>query len=243
VVDEDAVARVREVERHVLVGLFAAGAAVGLPDVDDLAVLHQRAETLTEAVDGRADRQDQLLAQVVCAGAVPHDARVLVAAAGEPSAVREELDVPRPAAGQPDRQVAGGQGRVLVVVRDLCGGVRRREFELGAAGLPAGEVRQGQADDAGHGGVCPDREDRAGHQVAAGADGPGRRVDLQCAVGLGDVEDLGRVGRGDALAQEPVAVGELHVRVPTLPTHDVEALRRSNVCGVREGVNGAGGSR
>ena len=45
-VDEDAVAGVGEEERDVLVRLLAARAAVGVPDVDGLAVLDQRAEPL-----------------------------------------------------------------------------------------------------------------------------------------------------------------------------------------------------
>ena len=45
VVDEDPVARVGPEERHVLVGLLAAGSAVGVPDVDRLAVLDQRVRT------------------------------------------------------------------------------------------------------------------------------------------------------------------------------------------------------
>jgi len=50
VVDEDAVAAAREVERHVLVGLFGDRAAVGVPQVDRLAVLGQRPEALAQAV-------------------------------------------------------------------------------------------------------------------------------------------------------------------------------------------------
>src|SRR5665647_2934755 len=41
-VDQHAIAAVRQVERDVLVGLLARGAAVCVPDVHDLAVLHQR---------------------------------------------------------------------------------------------------------------------------------------------------------------------------------------------------------
>ncbi len=238
VVDEDAVARVCEVEGNVLVGLFAAGAAVGLPDVDDLPVLDQRAEALTEAVDGGADLEHQLFAQMVRAGRVPHDAHALGAAAGECAAVRGELDVPGAAAGHPDRQLSRGQGRVLVVVRDPRGRPGVGELELRAAGPLAREVRERQADDVGHGGVGAECQDGARQQVAAGADGPGRRVDLQRVVRLGDVEDLGRMGRGDALAQKPVAVGELHVGPLTSRRMMSKRFDKPNVCGVREGVNG-----
>ena len=57
-VDEHAVSAAGQVERHILVRLLAAGAAVGVPDVDDLAVLHQGAEPLTQAVDDLANVQD-----------------------------------------------------------------------------------------------------------------------------------------------------------------------------------------
>jgi hypothetical protein len=83
VVDEDAVAGVRQVERHVLVGLFGGRAAVGVPDVDGLAVLDQRAEPLAEAVDGGADAEVELFAQIVGAARVAHDAEALRAAGGQ----------------------------------------------------------------------------------------------------------------------------------------------------------------
>ncbi len=60
VVHEHAVAPVREVERHVLVGLLARRAAVGVPDVHGLAVLHERTEALPETVHELADAERQL---------------------------------------------------------------------------------------------------------------------------------------------------------------------------------------
>ena len=61
VVHEHAVAAVGQVERHVLVRLLARGAAVGVPDLDRLAVLHQRAEALAQPVDELADAEVELL--------------------------------------------------------------------------------------------------------------------------------------------------------------------------------------
>jgi hypothetical protein len=67
-VDEYAVAAVGQIERHILVRLLAARAAVGIPDVDLLAVLHQGSEALTEAVHDFANSQAELLADVVPVG-------------------------------------------------------------------------------------------------------------------------------------------------------------------------------
>ena len=64
-VDEHPVPAVGQVERHILVRLLAAGAAVGVPDVDHLAVLHQRTEPLTQAVHDLANSQTELLADIV----------------------------------------------------------------------------------------------------------------------------------------------------------------------------------
>lgn len=210
-VDEDAVARVREVERDVLVGLFGGRAAVGVPDVDDLAVLHQRPEAFTEAVHRGAHAEAQLLAQVVGARRVAHDAHALGAAAGQQPAAREEVDLPGARAGDPDRQRAGGEGGVLLVVLRVSREVLRTDLERGALRLLALEVGEGDADDVGYRGMGADRHDRSLQQVAAAADGLGRREDVQPAVRCGDLVDLGRVRRGDALTQQPVAVGELHL--------------------------------
>ena len=64
VVHEHAVPAVREVERHVLVGLLAGRAAVGVPDVDGLPVLHERPEPFAEPVDELADAERELGVQV-----------------------------------------------------------------------------------------------------------------------------------------------------------------------------------
>jgi ABC-type Na+ efflux pump permease subunit len=60
VVDEDAVAAVGQVEGHVLVGLLAAGAAVLVPQIDDLAVLDEGREALAQPVDALADAEVEL---------------------------------------------------------------------------------------------------------------------------------------------------------------------------------------
>jgi hypothetical protein len=64
IVDEHAVAAVRQVERDVLVRLLARRAAVRVPDVDRLAVLDERTEPLAEPVDELADTEVELLVDV-----------------------------------------------------------------------------------------------------------------------------------------------------------------------------------
>jgi hypothetical protein len=67
------------------------------------------------------------------------------------------------------------------------------EFEAGAARFLALEVRERDADDVGYRRVRADRHDRSLQQVAAVADGLGRRVDVEGSLCCADVEDLDRV--------------------------------------------------
>ena len=59
IVDEDAIAGVGEVERHVLVGLLRVRAAVAVPDFDRLAVLDKRTESFAQAENVLADAERQ----------------------------------------------------------------------------------------------------------------------------------------------------------------------------------------
>jgi hypothetical protein len=116
VVDQHPVPTVRQVERHVLVGHLRAGAAVGVPDVDRLPVLHERAEALAEPVDGLADAEVELGVHVPArrgetggrhareAGRLGRDRSTvrerqvpdrLAARAGEPRVAVPEREVPR----------------------------------------------------------------------------------------------------------------------------------------------------
>ena len=63
-VDEDAVPSAGQVERDVLVGLLGAGAAVLVPHGYGLAVFHESAEPLPQAVDLLVHGQAQLLAHI-----------------------------------------------------------------------------------------------------------------------------------------------------------------------------------
>ena len=72
VVDEDAVAAIGQVKGDVLVRLLAAGAAVLLPQIDDLPVLDERREALAQAVDALADAERQLLVDEAPIGGIHH---------------------------------------------------------------------------------------------------------------------------------------------------------------------------
>ena len=132
-VDEYPVPMVGQVERHILVRLFAAGAAVGVPDVDHLAVLHQRTEPLTQAVHDLANSQTELLADIVPIRAGGKEGHRLAAAGGQHAAVSEELEPPTFAALKTGRQGAGGDSGVAVVYirADPHRGVRiQRELRM-----------------------------------------------------------------------------------------------------------------
>jgi hypothetical protein len=104
-VDEDAVASVGQVEGHILVGLFRAGAAIAVPHVDRLAVLDERAEAFAEAVDvlAHAERKslghevsDRMAGVAMPAVARPFDRGHALRVAGRKGpAVGNELEAPR----------------------------------------------------------------------------------------------------------------------------------------------------
>ncbi|MGX1486372.1 hypothetical protein RKD45_005448 [Streptomyces griseus] len=124
-VDEDAVAAGGQVERDVLVRLLAAGAAVGLPHVDGLAVLHVRREALTEAVDGLPDAEVELGEHVVAAVVDGGERAALAPGRGQDPAVPvEELQAEGALGGEPQGERAAGQlgGRALGAGRG--GGLR-----------------------------------------------------------------------------------------------------------------------
>ncbi len=110
VVDEHSVAAVGEVEGDVLVRLLAAGAAVGVPDVDGLAVLHERAEALAQAVDVLTDAEVELLVHEGPSGRVVHVPDGPVARSGEPCAAGVELERPGCAFADGGREWPAGQG-------------------------------------------------------------------------------------------------------------------------------------
>jgi hypothetical protein len=215
VVDEHAVAAVREVERHVLVRLVARGAAVGVPRVDALPVLDERAEPLAEAEQVLADAQRELLVHEGAALRVAHHADAARRRAGQHPPLGLEVDAPgalrRHARGEPAR----AEQRDRLVVR------RRHDLDVRRA---VGELEGRSAVDAADVVLDPDA-DHVVHRARErhGDDRPVERVAARVLHGRRGVHrepvvrdlDVGHVARSqdlDARQVEPVAVGELHGR-------------------------------
>ena len=215
VVHEHAIAAIGQVEGNILVGLLAAGAAVLIPDIDGLAVLHKGGEALAQAVDVFAHTQRELLVHEVLALAldVAHAARL----AGRQHAAVLVLEghAPRAATRHPRRQPpAGERGRVFAsrgahIARGLPGDGKARPTRL-----PAREVRQPHADHIVHRCRQLDGEQRAFQRIAAVGDARGGGGDGQRVVGCFGIVGFGGVKRRDAGPQQPVAVGKFHSRVP-----------------------------
>ena len=123
-VHQHPVAAAGEIERHRLVRLLAGGAAISVPGIDDLAVLHERAEPFTESVDALAGLDRELLmhprplrAPVMCPTERGNDVVSTRSASSK-------VDLPRAAASNPHSQSAGVEDGLVIV--DLEGGARSR---------------------------------------------------------------------------------------------------------------------
>ena len=198
-VDEDAVAARGEVERDVLVGLLTAGAAVGLPDVDGLAVLHERGEALAETVDVLADAEGELGDHVVDAvrgGREGGPLRRPLRVRRRPSPSRK-VHAPGPVAVHAQRQGPAGEfGDRAVPVGAGTGprGVVRQKCEVRPAPGLARVMGGAHADDTLGRGEAFDRDQRCVERVTARRDTLDRRVRGE-PVGVDTkITDLGRVG-------------------------------------------------
>ena len=211
---QHAIAPVGHVEGHVLVGQLAGGAAVAVPDVHHLAVLHVGGEALAQAVHPLAHVQVQRFDHVVLARGlavgVGHGVvfrlgqQPVVAGVGDPPALPGLADRGlRPAALE---GVFGlglgddGLDRALV------------QLKVGAAIHHAPPVLHLHADHVRHGRGEGDGQRRVVHHPAPplrrhrGADDP------QGAFGDGGVKALNRKVQVVLRPVQPVAVGEFHRR-------------------------------
>ena len=219
VVDQHAIAAVRQVERNVLVGLLARGAAVGVPDVDDLAVLHHGPEALAEPVDELADPQRQLFMNVgsrvgrMLARSARDNLQVgdgLVPARGEGVAIRAEREIPRRPRRHRGAEPAAGQGARSVRHRHLAMTVLRTdqvEPELFAQPL---EVLDPHADDVRQRRAERDGQSGAVQGVATTLDDLGRCRDGERPLPRDDVVRLSGVERRHSGSCPPESVRELH---------------------------------
>ena len=249
VVHQHAIAVRGHVERNILIPLLGGGAAILVPNVDGLAVLHIRAEALAETVNVLADAEMQLDAGehvgfVVCGAIHGHteladrlrgdvgqlvqreSAERLAGGFGEHLAVLvEEGQVPRRALDHLGGQAAGGQRdartvlahfAIAVAVRvgvDVSAVARligvQRESGLVGRALP---MAGGHADHAFGGRGHVDVESGQVEGVVTAADHRGRGEDVQAFLVLADAELVGFacVQGVDAVAGQPVTIGELH---------------------------------
>ena len=128
-VDEDAIATVGHVERNVLVGYLAAGAAVVVPEVDDLAVLDKGCEALAKAVDALADAQIELIVDEASLRGID-DGDGAPAAAGDDPVAIQEIDAPVAFLSDAGRQVAAGELAAFTSSPIATGPAERVQLEL-----------------------------------------------------------------------------------------------------------------
>ena len=210
-VHEHPVARVGEVERHVLVRLLAGGTAVGVPDLDALAVLDEGTEALTEAVHVVVDAEVELLAYVVRAARGLHDRGALGAVARSacrPAARNSTCHGPVLATRTERSPEVSTVDSSPAETTASAASSWQREPRLPR--LLAREVRDRHADDVRHGRGVGQRDRGPLEQVAPMPDRLRRRVHAERAGRGGDVEHFDRIGRLNAVTQHPVAVGEPH---------------------------------
>ena len=147
VIDEDAPTGVGQKERDVLVGLLGAGAAVAVPDLDRLPVLHKGGEALAEAVDVVADGKVEALEEMPClAAAVDGVAGILGAATGQADAVAQEVEAVASLARQNRRQRPAVQGDGRFRLLDTPMPLLAVDLEFRALGGSALEVLDANAD-------------------------------------------------------------------------------------------------
>ena len=214
-VDEDAIAVGGPEERHVLVGLFTARAAVGVPDVHRLAVLDDRAEPLAESVHELAHAEGQLLEDERRPVRIPCEADRSRQAAGQPPPVVIEVD-PQRLAGHAGRQAARFEGRHRCLRIDR----HRRQsgsgkLERGSAVRTAGVAVDPNAEHSRQWRADGDRRRRSVERVAARTDPAGRRQDRERrsarrGVARPDLVGLGRTVEREAVPNHPVPVSEFH---------------------------------
>jgi len=123
VVDEHTVSPVRQVEWHVLVCLLAGRAAILVPDVHRLAVLHKRREPLTQAIHALAHAQVELVVNVSFTGVCFNIASAAPARAREDAVPMQKIDAPGRPFVHPHRQLATGEAGGIGTIADcdLCG--------------------------------------------------------------------------------------------------------------------------
>ena len=212
ILHEDAIAPIGHIEGDILVGLFAGGAAVGVPHIDGLAVLHIGGEALAQAVDALAHVQHQRIAHVGLAGVlIQRPAHAAERAAGEhPAVLRHIVHPPVFALLHPGGQLSAGEGDRLVVF--FNDGVHRLLVGLEMRGvIPfAREVGHGDADN-----VLPGRgkghiQRTAVQRITPVMDGAAGGQHVQRVGALFHPNRLRGVLHLEVGPDQPIAVGKFH---------------------------------
>jgi len=210
-VDEHAVAAVRQIKRHALVRLVGAGAAILVVVLHDLTVFHEGRETLAEPVHVFAHAELQALVHVRLAvdlrvrHTAPRRAREVFARALEGDFPARLFHV--------YREIARAQHRFIGTVfdDDLVRRLRLHR-DLRIVVDPARVVFEADLDDVGHRRAERDRDQRTAERVATVLDIARRRIDHELAVQLGHRVRFGGIKGGDARLHQPLTIGELHSR-------------------------------
>ncbi len=149
-VDKYAVSSVSEVEGHILVGLFAAGTPVLVPEIHDLAIFHKRSKPLTQAVHALTHGQVKLFVDIVAIKGL-HVAHATPAAACNDPISIAELNAPITLLHPHAELVAGEGGSLFVLLNDYFVVLIRLEIELRFRRSPTLMVVDSDTDDVGHG--------------------------------------------------------------------------------------------
>ncbi len=217
VVDQHAIAAIRQIERHIFVGLFAAGAAIAIPAINDLAVFDKGGKTLAQAVDVFAYAKRELFVHEVTLALDLGNAHSARSARRNRAPFRQKIDPPGRVAWNTHGKMPACQRRCLVVVGDVY--LRRAvllERERGLSRALSGKMGQLYAHHIRHGRGELDGQQRTRERITTMVD-PARRVGNERVVTYLNVVGLGGVEGFDAFSHEPVAVGKLHKRVSLNP--------------------------
>ena len=210
-IDKHAVAAAAEEERHVLVSLLAVGAAVRVPQVDALAVLHEGAEALAQAVDVFSHGELEPLAQIRLPRAPVEDmGHALWAGRCEQPAAEPVFDAPVLPRDHARFQITAAQEpeALLPACLRLLGAAAEREARHGVE--RAAVVHQMHGDRVAPPGGYPNREQAAVERVAAVLHGHIGAIEREAFCVRRDFVDLTRRLHREAVLRHPHAVRKFH---------------------------------
>jgi len=220
VLHQHAVAAIGHVEGDVLVRQLRGGAAIGVPHVHRLAVLHISAKALAQAVDVLAHIQHKGFHHIALAvgqqgggGTVLFQGATHGAEAGGSQHLVPRHVVHLPLAvglEHPGGELATGEGNEVLALLNHGLHVFLVGFKAGILHLCAGEVGHLHADDVLAGGGEGHRQGAAVQHIAPVVDGAAGGNHLQRLIGFDGAHTLGGVAHHIILLDHPIAVGKSH---------------------------------